>query len=334
MSQPKIAICADGGKEIGLGHLRRCLTLADALARLGAKVGFVVNDDAIAQQLVQAQGYAIVSRADDLDRVLGALWSWRANVVIADSYALNSTELAALRRGIGYLVVIDDLANQQLPADIVTNSAVRATSVQYHALPETRFLLGASYVLLRHEFAANPPREIRDRVMRVLVTVGGSDPIGLTPRLANWVRKGMDGIGVDVVVGPFFQKTRVEGEMAQVIVHREPNDMRALMLAADIAITGGGQTTYELAATGTPAIAVRLADNQRANVTGLAEAGTLDYVGDIGDGDLEGKIVTALKRLAEDREQRQEMSQRGRRLVDGRGAERVAQAIMAGLATG
>ena len=331
MSQPKIAICADGGKEIGLGHIRRCLTLADALARLGAKVGFVVNDDPIAQQLVQAQGYTVVGRDDDLDRVLTALRNWQANAVTADSYALNSADLAALRRAVGYLVVIDDLANQQLPADIVTNSAVRTPSLQYHALPETKFLLGPSYALLRPDFAVNTPREIRDQIERVLITVGGSDPFGLTLRLANWVRTSFDSIGLDIVVGPFFQNTNMEDRTGNVIVHREPRDMCALMLGVDIAVTGGGQTTYELAATGTPAIGICLADNQAANLIGLAEAGTLYYVGDIGQGDLEGKIVTALKGLAEDREQRQGMSQRGRPLVDGRGAERVAHAILSGI---
>ncbi|MBI4789812.1 MAG: UDP-2,4-diacetamido-2,4,6-trideoxy-beta-L-altropyranose hydrolase [Chloroflexi bacterium] len=322
-----IGIYTQGGRDIGLGHLRRCLTLADALVRMGARVGFVVNDDASAQQFVQAQGYAVVGLDDDLERVVSALRNWRADAVITDSYALNSADLAALRRGIGYLVVIDDLANQELPADLVTNGAVCAPSLRYCARPETRFLLGPSYALLRDEFAANPARAIRDSVERVLITVGGSDPFGLTPRLVDWVQAALGDIGMDIVAGPFFENRITVRETEQIIFHREPRDMRGLMLAADIAITGGGQTTYELAATGTPAIAICLAENQRANLTGLAEAGTLDYAGDVRDGDLEAKIAAALKSLAASRECREAMSQRGRHLVDGRGAERVARAI-------
>jgi spore coat polysaccharide biosynthesis predicted glycosyltransferase SpsG len=104
--------------------------------------------------------------------------------------------------------------------------------------------------------------------------------------------------------------------------------MHALMLKADLAVTGGGQTTYELAATGTPAVAICIAENQRVSLKGLAEAGTLEFVGDAVDDDLELKLKSALTGLGGDPKRRQTMSERGQRLVDGRGAERVAQEIV------
>ena len=104
--------------------------------------------------------------------------------------------------------------------------------------------------------------------------------------------------------------------------------MRDLMLACDVAITGGGQTTYELAATGTPGLAIRLADNQTGNLRGLSAHGAIRWVGDATDGDLKNKLLDALQDLAENREKRTEMNRAGRRLVDGRGAKRVAQAII------
>src|SRR2546428_7754394 len=100
------------------------------------------------------------------------------------------------------------------------------------------------------------------------------------------------------------------------------------MLRCDVAVTGGGQTTYELAATGTPAIAIKMADNQTGNVRGLSVRGTLVWVGDADDSDLEGKVTGALKDLANDKCKRDDMSRAGRALVDGLGTERVARAIL------
>ena len=149
----------------------------------------------------------------------------------------------------------------------------------------------------------------------------------------KWARDSLGNVTLDVVIGPFFDNAQaIERAAAQsldrVVIHYDPQDMRTLMVEADIAITGGGQTTYELAASGTPAVAICLADNQAANLAGLAQAGTLDYCGSARDDDLGVKIDAALKVLAADVKRRQEMSARGRQLVDGRGAQRVAQAIV------
>ena len=105
------------------------------------------------------------------------------------------------------------------------------------------------------------------------------------------------------------------------------------MLRADLVLCGGGQTTYELAATGTPAVAIRLAANQTQNLAGLNSAQALVWAGDAQDADLETKAKRALVALAGDPARRAALSQRGRALVDGHGSARVARAIL-GLTTG
>jgi len=104
--------------------------------------------------------------------------------------------------------------------------------------------------------------------------------------------------------------------------------MAALMLNADLAVSGGGQTTYELAATGTPAIGIRLAAGQALNLRGLSAAGCLREAGAPDEVGFEARLVSRLSELADDRSVREEMSRRGRALVDGRGAERVTDAIV------
>src|SRR4030095_10918806 len=101
--------------------------------------------------------------------------------------------------------------------------------------------------------------------------------------------------------------------------HRTPEDMRSLMLAADVALCAGGQTLYELAATSTPALAIRTAANQTANLAAFNAAGIARWMGDAGDPMLDDGIVVALQGLLRDPEARVEMGNRGRAAVDGRG---------------
>lgn len=336
MTRTCVAVRTNGSSTIGLGHVRRCLTLGQALRqRFRAAVTFILNEDRLAQELIRSEGFDVVSvsLSNDAEQTREILKGLAATSLITDSYEFDTEYLSALRGQVKLLVTIDDLADKYFPVDVIVNGAANASPAIYSALPATRFLLGPSYVLLRNEFSQEPERELRESVRRVLITVGGSDPLQLTPRLMEWVHRALEKADLDVIVGPFFQNAEaIKGVAARlparVNLHFSPDDIRTLMLEADIAITGGGQTTYELAATATPALAVCVAENQRGNLLGLEREGTLLNPGDAHDRDLPQKIQYLLRQLDSDMARRKQMGTRGRQFVDGFGAERVARAIV------
>jgi UDP-2,4-diacetamido-2,4,6-trideoxy-beta-L-altropyranose hydrolase len=148
------------------------------------------------------------------------------------------------------------------------------------------------------------------------------------------VRRALSHVRMAVVAGNYFPRATVHAleqlgasDPGITVVTSAPT-LYPLMMEADVAITTGGQTTYELAATGTPACAVVLADNQYPNLTTLSSLGTLDWVGSAADPDLESRLERQLVALASDSERRHAMSRAGRRLVDGKGAGRVAREIL------
>ena len=100
------------------------------------------------------------------------------------------------------------------------------------------------------------------------------------------------------------------------------------MRECDIAITGGGQTLFELAATGTPSMAIRLVDNQTSNLNNLTDLGIVQWIGDAADHDLDSKLSENLALLANDKHLREKMSHQGQAYIDGQGAKRVALEIM------
>jgi spore coat polysaccharide biosynthesis predicted glycosyltransferase SpsG len=149
----------------------------------------------------------------------------------------------------------------------------------------------------------------------------------------RWVTTELERADLAVVAGPLSDNLDEIRAAAAAIgssaaVLEQPGNMRALMLKADIAVSGGGQTLYELAATATPTVAVRMAGNQTRNVSGLQASGVLAWAGDVQDGDLESRVRTRVRRLAENPQERAAMAAAGRSLVDGRGAERVAAAVL------
>jgi spore coat polysaccharide biosynthesis predicted glycosyltransferase SpsG len=143
-------------------------------------------------------------------------------------------------------------------------------------------------------------------------------------------------VTLDVVVGPLGDDPEaVRQALADVggaTLHLVPEAIRPLMLDADLAVTAGGVTLLELAATGTPSVGICLAQNQAANLAGLAEAGALCFAGFVADPRLPEAVEGSLRELAAAPERRRQLGERARELVDGRGAFRVAEAMRERLA--
>ena len=95
-----------------------------------------------------------------------------------------------------------------------------------------------------------------------------------------------------------------------------------------MAVTGAGQTLYELACTGCPAVAIEMVPNQTGQLEELIRAGSVRRGGRAGQMDGFRELREALLPLLSDRQIRQAMSEAGRRLVDGKGALRVARALL------
>lgn len=288
-------------QSVGLGHYRRCATLA---REVSGRVVFALSGDEAGFALVRGDGHEVVDAAGcDLDEV---------SAMVVDDYALGDRDVAVLHGRVPRLAVLDDGEGRRIDADAVLNANPAAPA---YDVPLA--LCGARYALLRREFR-DLPRRRAGEVGRVLITLGGSNPGGRTGPIAQALLAAMPAVTVEVVAGPLFRGDLPED--ARLVVHRSPANMVELMLRADLAIAAGGQTTYELAACGVPTVAVCVAENQRANLAALASV--LRVTSD-------AALVDDAVALAGDRAARQALADAGQALFDGYGAERAWQALAA-----
>jgi spore coat polysaccharide biosynthesis predicted glycosyltransferase SpsG len=231
------------------------------------------------------------------------------------------------------LLFIDDNGHAaHYYADFVLNQNIHADAALYaNREAHTHLLLGTRYALLRREFwqYRDWQRDIPDTARNILVTLGGADPENVTEHVLAALRdlplENMEAVAViGAAVGeetfdhlqhvllPHYHKLRLE---------RSVTDMPALMGWADVAISAGGSTVWEMCLMGLPMITIVLADNQRLSADALSRYGASVNLGWYTDA-RKDTIITTLERLCADHDQRAAMSAAGRRLVDGRGAER------------
>jgi spore coat polysaccharide biosynthesis predicted glycosyltransferase SpsG len=319
-----LLILTEGGESVGLGHLRRCVALAVELRELGAEVEFRVAGGKAAETFVNGARFPVtlvpdLKEAGEAGRPVGEAHAG----VIVDSYAVREEFFRACS---GIVVAIDDLADRTLPVDLVVNPAIAADPLGYRGLTDALLLVGPRYSLLQREFRMPPMRVTRKAIERILVTLGGGDHRDLERVVTQWCHAALPDATIELVSGPFSRRGEEPVQPGGVVVLDQP-DMRAAMLRADVALCGGGQTLFELAATGTPAVVLQTAANQARNIAGFVTAGTIHAAGSAAGEGLTERLEAAFEQVR-DAETRDAMSRRGPALVDGYGAKRVAEMIV------
>lgn len=335
----KIAIRADGEREIGLGHIQRCLALSSQLQREGVEVLFITRRNDIVKEQVEQEGFGVAELKDNLnleedsEHTIEIIKTNKVDVLVTDSYEFDEKYLTEVKKKVRLLVSIDDLAEIVFPSDIVMNQNIYAKDLKYRSSTgKTKFILGPQYALLRKEFSNLGKRKISEKVQNILITLGGSDPFNLTPKILNVLDKIEGDFSITVVIGHFFNnipeiEDMIKNINKKVKIVYNLTRMASLMLSSDLAITGGGTTLYELAATGTPGLAFCLADNQIKNIKGMAEACTIIEMG-WGNKLEEGKFYKEINKLIDNYLLRKKMSKLGQELVDRKGSWRVCKVIL------
>lgn len=336
----KVIFAADADPIIGLGHLQRCLSLGTALQHVGALCAFLTVQDETVQTRVRKFGFEVIplrdrdpSSDDHWGEVLQVALSQGCENLIVDSYNVTDEHLRQMREAGLFVAAVDDYAAFPFPCQLVVNGSAKASELPYRSLSgDTSFLLGPTYALLGEEFWSIKSRKIRDTVQNILITLGGADQQNVTPDLIGHLDHLPIDFNMTIIVGPFFKnssqlKLTASRCAKSALLLKDPELLRDHMLEADLAISAGGQTLYELAATGTPAVAIQTASNQNHNVEALASLGTIRFAGQTGDPQLIDNVGKMVMELIRQPHLRKKISKAGLRLVDGRGALRVANVI-------
>ncbi len=328
MTSPRVVLRVDADATIGVGHAMRSITLGAALAarRFDVRLVSVAIPDPLAARATAA---GITVELTDEPSVMDRITDLEPSLVVVDGYHLAPLLGELEARAISH-AVIDD--NHELPiggAALVLNQNLHATTALYPDVrPDQQLLLGSRYVLLRPDVARvrrRPPRAVANRV---LVALGGADPIGLTGPLAAGLVD-QPAFEVAIAVGsanPRRDELRSLASRHHGRVRVDAGDLVDSYRWADVAVIGAGTTMWETGYLGLPALAVIVADNQWAGGRAAAEHGLVEAI----DGRRDLAVAALLERckhMTSDVERRRAMSSAGRGLFDRNGANRVAAAI-------
>lgn len=357
---PRILFRADGGRDIATGHLMRCLSIAACLRSFQAYTAFALRDEEgrqLLQKLLPPQKEAhpnavhVLSPSDagaesELSALFALFRKEPFDFVLVDLYTADNAYLTVLRRGLfeitgaGAVGYFDDL-RAFFPAgiDLVINYDPFVEKNRYDRV-DIR-LLGPVFAPLRPQFFQGE-YQVRPHPAHLLITTGGTDPLCLTEALSLRLlrQEALSSLCLHVVIGASFDEALKERLAAlskahpRLLLHENVGDFALLMRSCDLAVSAAGNTLYELCAVGLPAVSFAMTEEQAHFAKQFAAAGFIPCAGSIRtrddtlDEDTLAEIERLLLALSADRARREEHSFRMRCLTDGKGAVRIANAIL------
>lgn len=333
----------DAGSDVGLGHLMRCRTLAGALkssghecTMVGPDLSFSISgDDHIFIDWIKMDGWG--SELEDAQRLISTAKKVNADFLVLDDYRIGREyQLDVRKSGLSWLQ-FDSSADNPLWADLVLNANPSIQRTDYNGIiqnSEAMALLGPEYSLLRPEFQRLPKKVKSDnRRWKILITFGGGDDCGaIIFSLSALLSSMSETLEFNVLVGahnPNISDLRDWVEIygdGRVSLHIDPPNVSSVFADCDLAVMAGGTSTFEAACCGLPMVIIGVADNQIPQSKAWDDLGVAIFLGMIDRFNPE-ELIRAVSKICSLAEHKKR-SEKARSLVDGKGAQRVAGAII------
>ncbi len=361
----RVVFRVDASVLIGIGHVMRCLTLADELSRQGHECRFVCREhDGHLGDLITSKGHGLTllpasrdnetlenaQKSDDYVRWLGVpsqedasqtlecLTQWKPDWLVVDHYALDVEWERALAHVVGSIMVIDDLANRVHECSLLLDQNLGRVASDYDGLlPEgCQRLIGPGYALLRPEFSALREQSLSRRknpqLKRILISLGGVDRTNVTGQVLDALSESTLPVSteLDIIMGPSAPylgevQRQVSRMSLKATVSVGVNDMAERMCLADLAIGAVGSTSWERCSLGLPAILMVLAENQKSAAEALKRNGAV-IITDSGKG--VRAALESLMNLGITENRLSRMTQLGASMVQGDGCVRVVNQLI------
>lgn len=332
----------DVGPSIGVGHLMRCVALAEGFLAAGHSVHFAadVHEVEFARLQLDRRGIGSEPGVRTVDEHLSLVQRIGPRVVVVDSYLSGNAVYDALRSAPPTLLALVDGDPQGRAADLYLDQNIGAEHDSRSLAVGSRRLAGLDFALMRDDVKAlrpPAPRSDASDPPTVLAFFGGTDAFGVAPVATRALIGSAAAFNLTVVAGNPTTTDELHALAEQCAPHQQvaviaPTDRLAhLVTEADLVISAAGTSTWELLCLGAPCALIAVAENQHESYARTVEAGLAAGLGHLAQVRADPEAVSrALAELLTSEQRRARLRATGWAAVDGAGRDRVVAAAFLG----
>jgi spore coat polysaccharide biosynthesis predicted glycosyltransferase SpsG len=324
----------DGGYVWGvsMGHLKRAMGIAEHLKN-DFDIYFIMKNYPDGVLFVKKNGWKNIILIPDQhsdDILIEICKQYSPEKIVFDLFSTPYTELFRYTESRNISTIVFDIRGEVsgIP-DIIINDSFVPQFISYpDKIHKTKIYIGPRFFMFD-----NPPKPIpihRD-VNEITLTMGGSDPAGITLKILGTCLPDLTCYKLNIVLGPAYKDQEKVNSLVKkhdnIRILKDPPEFHSLLSKSDVVITAAGRTLYECAYLGRPLIIVPTIEHESVTAKKYAElSGSID----VGCWDTEKapeKIIHALFCYAHDYHMRKTIYKKSRQVVDNKGIQRVLKII-------
>lgn len=338
-----LLIRVDASESVGLGHLMRCLTIAEHFLLKNIKVTVLTKSKNL-KALIINNSIELVLMPDDIkvDDELKTIESLvskkKINLILLDVnnfYSFQSLEsydyyLKCLKNLSLFLLSFEDPHNCVHSSDVIIIPYLDSEKQEITKRQNSKYLLGLKYYVLRSEFLAVKPVEIKKEIKNILITMGGCDNNNITLKVLESLNT--LNFNLTIIIGKMFKniepkiKNILDDYQGSYKLIKNTRNISKIMSESDIAIINSGLTKYETASIGLPSVVISNNDYHSELMKDFDKYNVILHLGTV-DKLKNSVILDSVNLLSKDFKKRQIMSANGKVLIDGYGVERIFSKI-------
>lgn len=281
-----ILFLTDCGPSIGMGHIIRCLSIAEQLEEIGLSFMFIVNYDCL-------ESFDCKYTCIEWQKNINDIYLDESSVIFVDSYLADYDIKEKIYQRANKAAFYDDGNCLDFPGGYVFNGLSYARDLPY-TNRQAKYYLGPEYLPARSEFSNCSQLDLKSDITNVFICVGSIDTNNVIPRMIRQLDDAFSGITINIV-GKFFPDV-ASANCVHFYNWLSAREIKCLMEQASFAIGNGGQISVELAKLGIPSILYPAMDNQKRNVDFLFEKEAALSTGD--DLELLSDCLKRIKKLS------------------------------------
>lgn len=325
---PKVYIFTEQGEKCGLGHLSRCIALYEEIESRGYEPHLFLDGDLEMPTNLYKSNVTFMNWWN----IKSFSSNFFANVdfAIIDSYIADEELYEFISKNTKRTLYLDDTNRMEYPDGIIVNPILSINNLGYSKNNMKKLYYGKEYIILRSSFKGKCEKTINESVRDVLVNLGGGDSQNLNDSIIDSVIGKEENSHFHMILPKSQYNYFLEKHSTRNLTfynNVSGSEMNDLMDKVDVAISGAGQSTYELIYMLVPFIAVKTADNQSNNIKALSNA-ICNYI--IVDAKAKGSVETIYEKFQclKDSNARQKLSCKQQNIIDGNGKRRIVDLLL------
>lgn len=326
-----LAILTESSKRVGTGHLIECLNLAESARKQGFDISFWTNRN-LPKPISNRISFPH-RRFSSLNKIKDELLKGPYDAAVFNFRKIDNDILLSFRKGGLKTLCIDEMGRRRLDCDVVVNPLIVN---KYHKYPSFKgapcLYAGADYLSISPKFRENRnKKKFNGNIKELTVSMGGADRTGTTLKLIDVLAQWRKDVRKNIIIGGCLKLSSSTKRKLSVLVkmnfriYNNIDNAAHLFMRSDVVFTAGGDTLYELACIGVPAIVLHEDEHERENGLAFQRQGFGIHLGK-GSATSAKKIMSALDKF-DDPSSREKHSLKGRRIVDGKGAGRILDIV-------